>query len=78
VQRVKLSPLFRTFLRFGLIGVGAMTVISSLVNIVATWNLIEVAEEQSLGISRNEFTVTYGVTLLIGVVISHLGYRLKK
>lgn len=78
MQRVKLSPLFRTFLRLSLIGVGAMTVISSVVNIVATWNLIEAAEEQSLGISRNEFKVTYGVTLLVGLVISYLGYRLKK
>ncbi len=78
MQRVKLSPLFRTFLRFGLIGLGAMTVISSVVNIVATWNLIEAAEEQSLGISRNEFTVTYGVMLLVGLVISYLGYRIKK
>ncbi len=68
----------RTFLRLGLIGIGALTVISAAVNIAATWRLIDAAEEQSLGISRGEFLVTYGVVGLVGVALSVIGFRLKK
>lgn len=78
MQRVKLSPLFRSFLRLGLIGLGAMTVISSAVNIVATWNLIEAAEEQSLGISRNEFILTYAAILPIGAAMIYFGLRWRR
>ena len=47
MQRVKLDPTFRKLLRFGVIGFGALTAVSALVNMAAAWQLIEVAEEQS-------------------------------
>ena len=78
MQRVKLDPSFRKFLRFGLIGFGALTVVSAFVNMIAAWQLIEAAEEQSLGITRNEFVGTYGVVFLVGAVIVVVGFRLKK
>ena len=77
MQRVKPDPTFKKFLRFGLIGFGALTVASAVVNMIAAWQLIEVAEEQSLGITRHEFVVTYGVVLAVGVglVVAGLCWR---
>lgn len=78
MQRVKLSPLVRSLLSFGLIGLGALTVISSVVNIVATWNFIDAAEEQSLGISRGEFVLTYAALLPVGVAMIYFGLRWRR
>ncbi len=77
MQRVKLDPTFKKLLRFGLIGIGALTVASAVVNLIAAGQLIEAAEEQSLGITRNEFMLTYGVVLAGGValVVAGLGWR---
>ena len=77
MQRVKLDPSFKKFLRFGLIGFGALTVASAVVNMIAAWQLIEAAEEQSLGITRNEFMLTYGVVLAVGVglIVAGLCWR---
>ena len=77
MQRVKLDPTFKKFLRFGLIGFGALTVVSAVVNLIAAWQLIEAAEEQSLGITRNEFMLTYGVVLAVGVglIVAGLCWR---
>ena len=66
---MSLPPRLKKFLRLGLIGLGAMTAMSAVVNILAAWQLIEPAEEQSLGITRNEFIVTYGVMLLAGATM---------
>lgn len=68
----------RNFLRLGLLGIGALAVLSAAVNIAATWRLIDAAEEQSLGISRGEFMVTYGVIGLVGAALVLAGFRLKK
>ena len=78
MQRVSLPPRLQKFLRLGLIGLGAMTAMSAVVNIVAAWQLIEPAEEQSLGITRNEFIVTYGVLLLAGATMIFFGLRWRK
>jgi len=77
VQRVKLDPTFKKLLRLGLIGIGALTVASAVVNLIAAGQLIEAAEEQSLGITRNEFMLTYGAVLAGGValVVAGLGWR---
>jgi len=74
---VKLDPTLKKFLRVGLIGFGALTVMSSVVNIIAAWQLIEAAEEQSLGITRHELVVTYGVMLVIGAALIVTGLRMK-
>ena len=78
MQRVSLGPVLKKFLRLGLIGFGALTTVSAVVNIIAAWQLIEAAEEQSLGITRNEFIVTYGVMLLAGATMIFLGLRWRK
>jgi hypothetical protein len=75
---VKLDPTVQKFLRLGLIGGGALMAISAVVNMVAAWQLIEAAEEQSLGITRNEFVGTYAVMLAIGASVMVVGWRWKK
>ena len=48
------------------------------VSIVATFKLIEKAEEESLGISRGEFVAGYAVMLLIGLAMIYAGWRIGK
>ncbi|MCX6955052.1 MAG: hypothetical protein NTV51_23095 [Verrucomicrobia bacterium] len=75
---MKLDPTLRKFLRFGLIGFGALAVMSAVVNMIAAWQLIEAAEEQSLGITRGEFVAAYGVILLVGVAMVVAGLCWRK
>jgi len=75
---VKLDPIVRKFLRLGLIGCGALTMTSAFVNIIAASQLIDAAEEQSLGITRNEFVRTYGVMFAIGAAVVIVGWRWRK
>ncbi len=75
---MSLDPRFAKLLRFGLTGLGALTVVSALVNIIATWQLIDAAEEQSLGITRGEFVGTYAVIFLVGAGMIFFGLRGRK
>ena len=68
-------PWFAKILRFGLIGVGASTIASAVVNIVAAAQLLEASDEQSLGITRRELYVQYGIVAAIGAVLVYLGAR---
>jgi len=65
------------FLRFSLIGLGALFVISALANVAAAWVLIEPADEQSLGITRNEILGWYGSFFVSGLALITLGLRRK-
>lgn len=78
MQRVKLDPTFKKFLRLGLIGFGALALVSAVVNLIAAWQLIGAAEEQSLGITRQEFMLTYGVVLAVGVALVGAGLCWRK
>lgn len=78
MQRVKLDPTFKKFLRLGLIGFGALALVSAVVNLIAAWQLIGAAEEQSLGITRHEFILTYGVVLAVGVALVGAGLCWRK
>ena len=75
---VKLDPLLKKILGFGLIACGALSVMSGVVNIIATYQLIDQAAAESLGISRNEFVATYACILLVGAALIFAGWRLKK
>ena len=74
---MSLDPRLRKLLRIGLIGGGAATVMSSAVSIYATYQLIEPADAESLGITRGEFVRTYVVLLVIGAAMAVVGWRLK-
>lgn len=74
---MSLDPRLRKFLRIGLIGCGAATVMSAAVSIYATYQLIEPADAESLGITRGEFVRTYVVLLVIGAAMAIVGWRMK-
>lgn len=63
--------------RFVLTGIGALVIISALVNIVSAGMLIEPSDEQSLGITRTEIFAQYGAGLLVGTTLLWLGVRRK-
>lgn len=65
-------------LRFILAGFGATLVVSALVNIVAAFQLIDAAEEQSLGLSRLEIVATYLGLLGVGAALIFLALRRRK
>lgn len=75
---MKLPPPLRNFLGFGLIGTGALAVMSGVVNIIGAYKLIDQADAESLGVSRNEIVGTYAVIGLVGAVIVYFGWRLRK
>lgn len=67
-----MHPLLVRAIRYGLIGFGALTVVSAAVNIVGARMLIEVSDEAQLGFTRNEFILWYigpavfGVGMMVG------------
>ena len=75
---VKVDPRLKKILGYGLIGSGALTVMSGVVNILAARQLIDDAEAASLGVTRNEFVYTYAGFVLAGAVMIAFGWRLKK
>ncbi len=75
---MKLDPTVHQLLRFGLLGFGALMAISAVVNMIAACQLIEAAEEQSLGITRNEFVGTYAVMLASGAAVLVVAWRWRK
>jgi len=75
---VSLDPRLRKFLRVALIGAGALTMLSAIVNIFAAWKLVDDSAEESLGITRGDWVTTYGALLVIGATMVTLGVRWKK
>lgn len=75
---MKLDPRLKKILGFGLMGSGALAVMSGVVNMIAAWQLIDAADAESLGVSRNELVITYAGILLVGVVMIVFGWRVKK
>jgi len=67
--------MLKKILRLAAAGFGAMLIVSAAVNIIATLQLVETAEEQSLGVTRREFIITYTVLAAIGAVLVWLGVR---
>ena len=68
-----MHPLLVRAIRYGLIGVGALTVVSAVVNVIGAFALIEVADEAQLGFTRNEFLAWYVGPALFGVLMIVLG-----
>jgi len=62
-------------LRVFLVGTGTMTMVMAVVNIVAAVQLIEPAEEASLGITRNEMIGWYIGPIVFGLLMVYVGLR---
>jgi hypothetical protein len=75
---VKLDPRLKKLFGYGLIGTGALTAMSGVVNMIAAYQLIDDADAASLGVSRNEFIITYAGFLIVGAAMIFLGWRLKR
>lgn len=75
---MKLDPRLKRLLGFGLMGTGALTAMSGVVNMIAAYRLIDDADAASLGVSRNEFIITYAGFLVVGSAMVYLGWRLKR
>ncbi|HEY0966587.1 MAG TPA: hypothetical protein VGD88_04280 [Opitutaceae bacterium] len=68
-----MHPLLVRAIRYGLIGVGALTIVSAVVNVIGAYALIEVSDEAQLGFTRNEFIAWYVGPALFGVLMIVLG-----
>lgn len=64
--------------RFILIGTGATTALSAIVNIVAAFQLIEKSDAESLGITRNEIVGWYSALLAAGLGMIYFGLRRRR
>lgn len=74
----RLPPLWKKLIGFSLIGSGALSIISALVNTYAAGQLIEPPDEQSLGITRGDIFWWYGGLAVVGVALILAGWRVKK
>lgn len=68
-----MHPLLVRAIRYGLIGVGALTIVSAVVNVIGAYALIEVSDEAQLGFTRNEFIAWYVGPALFGVLMIVFG-----
>jgi hypothetical protein len=75
---MKLHPLAAKFLRFLLIALGALAVMSAVVNIMAAIELLEPSDETSIGLGRNFVVAEYSVQLLAGLALLYFGFRKRK
>ncbi len=75
---MNLDPRLKKLLAFGLLGSGALAVMSAAVNIYGAYQLIEPSDAESLGVSRGEIIGTYGVIFLAGLGLLLAGWRLRK
>jgi len=70
------SPLAR-IVQTGLIGFGATMIVSAIVNAIAACELIEAADELSLGLTRGEILGWYGFLFTAGLLLIGSGLALR-
>jgi uncharacterized BrkB/YihY/UPF0761 family membrane protein len=70
-----MPPLLWKLVRYVLIALGATTMVSAVVNVIGAFQLIEPSDEQSLGITRREFVITYAIIFAVGALLLWLGLR---
>ena len=75
---MSLDPRIAKALCYGLIGFGALTLMSAVVNGIAVTQLIEPSDEESLGISRREMFIWGAVLLGAGIAMIFLGLRWRR
>lgn len=68
-----MSPIFVRLLRTLLIAIGALTLVSAIVNVIAAYSLIGALEEESLNVTRGEVIGWYVGPALLGVALIVLG-----
>jgi hypothetical protein len=68
----------RKILRFGLIGSGAMMIVSAVTGIYSAYALIEPSDKEAVGLTPGDFVGFYAVMLLLGAGLVVIGLRFKK
>ena len=69
-----MPPLLVRIIRYGMIGVGASSVVTSVVNIVAAVQLLDPLAEESLGVTRKEVIGWYIIPGLFGLGMMIFGF----
>jgi hypothetical protein len=75
---VSVDPRIAKALCYALIGFGALTLMSAVVNGLAVAQLIEPSDEESLGISRGEMLSWSALLLGVGTTMILLGLRWRR
>jgi hypothetical protein len=73
-----LDPRLAKLLRFFLIGIGALTTVTAVVEIVAAVKLLDPADAESLGMSRNFVITMNSLQGAVGIVLIYFGLRRRK
>jgi hypothetical protein len=73
-----LDPRLAKLLRFFLVGIGALTLVTAVVEIVASVKLLEPSDAESLGMSRNFVITMNALQGAIGIVLIYVGLRRRK
>ncbi len=73
-----LDPLLAKMLRFFLIGIGALTLVTAVVEIIASVKLLEPSDAASLGMSRNFVITMNSLQGAVGIVLIYVGLRRRK
>ncbi len=75
-----MPPLLVRIIRYGLIGVGASSVTTAVVNIIAAVQLLDPQSAESIGVTRNEVIGWYILPGLMGITMMVFGFcwRRKK
>ena len=73
-----LPPLISHGLRIVLIALGAMAIMSAVVNIIAALELLEPGDEEAFGLSRHWLVAGYALQIVLGAVMIFIGFRRRK
>ena len=73
-----LPPPIAKGLRITLIVLGALAIMSAVVNIVAALQLLEPGDEEALGLSRRWLLASYSLQIVVGAVMIFIGFRRRK
>jgi hypothetical protein len=73
-----LDPRLAKLLRFFVVGIGALTLVTAVVEIVASVKLLEPSDAESLGMSRNFVITMNALQGAIGIVLIYFGLRRRK
>jgi hypothetical protein len=73
-----LDPTLAKALRYLVIGIGAITTVTALVEIIAAVKLLEPSDAESLGMSRNFVITMNSLQGAVGIVLMYFGLRRRK
>ena len=73
-----LDPRLAKLLRYFLVGIGALTLVTAVIEIVASVKLLEASDAESLGMSRNFVITMNALQGAIGIVLIYVGLRRRK